>query len=162
MSEAATLGLVARGVRASVLRLPQVHDRDKQGLVTYLIELAREKGVSAYIGDGLNRWAAAHRLDVAPLYRLALERGRAGASYHAVAEEGVTLRAIAGAIGRGLQIPVVSISTEEATDHFGWLAHFAAMDSIASSALTQQRLGWLPDGQPGLIEDLDSATDFVG
>src|SRR5579863_780678 len=131
-SELAGLSVAERGVNVSVVRLPQVHDRHKQGLVTYSITLAREKGVSAYIGDGLNRWPAVHRLDAAPVYRLALEKGITGARYHAVAEEGVTAREIAEAIGRGLKIPVVSKSPEETAGHFGWLAMFAGMDMPAS------------------------------
>jgi nucleoside-diphosphate-sugar epimerase len=154
-SEFAAEAVAARGVRVSVVRLPQVHDTYKQGLVTYLIALAREKGVSAYVGDGLNRWPAIHVLDAAPLYRLALEKGSAGARYHAVAEEGVPLREIAEAIGRGLRIPVVSKSPEEAAGHFGWLGFFAGTDGPASSALTQQRLGWRPMQKAGMIEDLD-------
>jgi nucleoside-diphosphate-sugar epimerase len=154
-SELAAASVAARGVRVSVVRLPQVHDRVKQGLVTYAIAVARQKGVSAYVGDGRNRWAAVHLLDAAPLYRLALEKGAAGARYHAVAEEGVPVREIAEAIGRGLKIPVVAISPEEAAGHFGWLAFFAAMDAPASSVLTQQRLGWRPTQKPGLIDDLD-------
>jgi len=150
-------------VRVSVVRLPQVHDPVKQGLVTHLIALAREKGVSAYVGDGLNRWPAVHRLDCARLYRLALEKGAekgsAGARYNAVAEQGVPLREIAEAIGRGLKVPVVSKSTAEAGEHFGWLAHFVGADVPASSALTQQRLGWLPTG-PGLIADLNAMNYF--
>jgi nucleoside-diphosphate-sugar epimerase len=143
-------------VRVSVVRLPQVHDRDRQGLVTYAMALAREAGVSAYVGDGLNRWTAVHRDDAAPLYRLALENGEAGARYHAIAEEGVTVREIAEVIGRRLNVPVVSKSVEEAAGHFGWLAHFAAMDAPASSQLTQQRLGWrVTPSLPGLIADLE-------
>jgi nucleoside-diphosphate-sugar epimerase len=155
VSEQTAEALVAQGVRTSVVRLPQVHDTIKQGLVTYLIALAREKEVSAYIGDGLNRWPAAHGIDAAHLYRLALEQGTAGARYHAVAEEGVPVREIAEAIARGLNIPAVSISREEAAGHFGWLAMFAGLDCPASSALTQQRLGWHPTAQPGMIEDLN-------
>ena len=154
-SELAGVSVADRGVNVSVVRLPQVHDVYKQGLVTYSIALAREKGISAYIGDGLNRWPAVHRLDAAPVYRLALEKGVAGARYHAVAEEGVTARAIAEAIGRGLKIPVVSKSPSEAAAHFGWLGIFAGMDMPASSALTQQRLGWHPTDKPGMIADLD-------
>src|SRR5271155_403421 len=119
-SEAAAATLAERGVCASVVRLPQVHDQVKFGLITYLIALAREKGVSAYVGEGLNRYAAVHCLDAAQLYRLALEKGAAGARYHAVAEEGVTLREIAEVIGRGLNAPVVTKSREEAAGHFGW------------------------------------------
>ncbi len=153
-SELAAASVAATGVRVLVVRLPQVHDPFKQGLVTPLIAVAREKGVSAYVGDGLNRWPAVHRLDAARLYRLVLEKGVAGARYHAVAEEGVPAREIAEAIGRGLKIPVVSKSPEEAAAHFGWLAMFAGFDLQASSALTRQRLDWHPTG-PGLIADLD-------
>lgn len=160
VSEQTAALLAARGVRASVVRLPQVHDRVKQGLVTYAIATAREKGVSAFVGDGLNRWPAVHRLDAAPLYRLALEKGVAGARYHAVAEEGVPLRDIADAIGRGLKVPVVAMSPEEAAQHFGFLGFFVGVDCPASSALTQERLGWRPTMQPGLIADLDHATAF--
>ena len=156
-----TAALVAsRGVRASVVRLPQVHDTVKQGLVTFLIDLAREKGVSAFVGDGLNRWSAVHRLDAAPVYKLALEKRTAGARYHAVAEEGVPLREIADAIGRGLKVPVVSKSPEEASEHFGWLAHFAGADMPASSKLTQERLEWRPTQSAGLIADLDHMSYF--
>jgi nucleoside-diphosphate-sugar epimerase len=153
-SELAAASVAATGVRVLVVRLPQVHDPFKQGLVTFLIAVAREKGVSAYVGDGLNRWPAVHRLDAARLYRLVLEKGVAGARYHAVAEEGVPAREIAEAIGRGLKVPVVSKSPEEAAAHFGWLAMFAGLDLQASSALTQQRLNWHPTG-PSLIADLD-------
>lgn len=154
-SEQATDALAAQGVRASMVRLPQVHDQVKQGLVTYLIALAREKGVSAYVGDGRNRWSAVHRHDAARLYRFVLEKGSAAARYHAVAEEGVPLREIAAAIGRGLKVPVVSKSPEEAAAHFGWLGLFVGLDGPASSALTQQCLGWRPTPQPGMIADLD-------
>ncbi|WP_159014543.1 SDR family oxidoreductase [Acidisoma sp. S159] len=153
-SELAGASLSAAGVNVSVMRLPQVHDTVKQGLITPAVALAREKGVSAYIGDGLNRWPAAHVLDVARLYRLALEKREAGARYNAVAEEGISVRDIAEVIGRGLKVPVVSLSPEEAADHFGWLAAFAGLDLPASSAQTQQRLGWQPTG-PGLIADLN-------
>ena len=154
VSEAAADALVEGGVRASVVRLPQVHDPVKQGLITYLVAIAREKGVSAYVGEGQNRWAAAHVSDAARLYRLALEKQEKGARYHAVAEEGVRLKDIAEAIGKGLKIPVVSLSPEEAGAHFGWLGHFAGLDLTASSAITQQHLGWHPTG-PGLIADLN-------
>jgi nucleoside-diphosphate-sugar epimerase len=156
-SEVTAVALASRGVRASVVRLPQVHDTVKQGLVTYLIAIAREKGVSAYVGDGRNRWAAVHRRDAARLYRLALEKGSAGGRYHAVAEEGVPLREIAEAIGRGLKVPVVSKPPEEAAEHFGFLGTFAGADAPASSALTQERLGWRLTQRPGLIADLDGA-----
>lgn len=159
VSEQAALALVSQGVRASVVRLPQVHDPVKQGLVTYLIAVAREKGVSAYVGDGMNRWPAAHVLDTARLYRLALEKQEAGARYHAVAEEGVLLRDIAEAIGRGLQVPVVSLSPAEAGPHFGFVGTFVGLDMPASSALTQERLGWHPTG-PGMIADLEQGHYF--
>jgi nucleoside-diphosphate-sugar epimerase len=165
VSEETAASLAARGVRASVVRLPQVHDRVKQGLVTYMIAIAREKGVSAFVGDGLNRWPAVHVLDAAHLYRLALEHGAlekqpVEARYHAVAEEGVPLREIAEAIGRGLNVPVVSKSPEEAAQYFGFLGFFVGVDCPASSALTQERLGWRPTTQPGLIADLNHARYF--
>ena len=153
-SEATAAALSAGGVSASVVRLPQVHDPVKQGLITYLVALAREKGVSAYVGEGLNQWAAVHVLDAARLYRLALENHEAGARYHAVAEEGVPLREIAEVIGRGLKIPVVAMSQEKADAHFGFLARFAGMDLRGSSAKTQERLNWRPTG-PQLIADLE-------
>jgi nucleoside-diphosphate-sugar epimerase len=159
-SEATAASLAAQGVNVSVVRLPQVHDRVKQGLVTYVIAIARAKGVSAYVGEGLNSWPAVHLLDAAPLYRLALEKGSAGARYHAVAEEGVPVREIAEAIGRGLKVPVVSKSPKEAGEHFGWLGMFAGFDMRASSALTQERLGWHPTTQPGPISDLEDLRYF--
>jgi nucleoside-diphosphate-sugar epimerase len=161
-SEFAAEALAARGVRVSVVRLPQVHNMEKQGLVTYSIAVAREKGVAAYVGDGLNRWPAVQVLDAAPVYRLALEKGPNRARYHAVAEEGVTAREIAEAIGRGLKIPVVSMSAEEAAGHFGWMAFFAGLDMPASSELTQQRLGWRPKQKAGMIEDLDHMNWSAG
>jgi nucleoside-diphosphate-sugar epimerase len=153
-SEAAVKELMARGVNTSVVRLPQVHDTRKQGLVPYLLAVAREKGVSAYIGDGSNRWPAAHVSGVARLYRLTFERAEPGAIYHAVDEEGVPMKAIVEAHARGLKVPVISIKPEEAEAHFGWLAHFAGHDMPSSSAHTQQKLNWKPMG-PGLIADLD-------
>ena len=163
VSEVTAVALMERGVHASVMRLPQVHDTVKQGLVTYAVAIAREKGVSAYVGDGLNRFPAVHLIDAAHLYRLAFEKGAAkdnrGARYHAIGEEGVPLRDIAEAIGRGLKVPVVSKSPEEAGEHFGWLAMFMGLDMPASSALTQQRLGWRPT-QTGLIDDLNHARYF--
>jgi nucleoside-diphosphate-sugar epimerase len=159
VSEQAALAFISKGVRASVMRLPQVHNTIKQGLVTYLIALAREKGVSAYVGEGRNRWAAAHVLDVARLYRLALEAQEAGAKYHAVAEEGVPMRDIAEAIGRGLKVPVVSLSPEKVAAHFGWLAVFAGADLVAASEKTRKKLGWNPTG-PGLIADLEKMKYF--
>jgi nucleoside-diphosphate-sugar epimerase len=152
VSEQAALSL--KGVRASVMRLPQVHDTVKQGLITPAVAIAREKGVSAYVGEGRNRWAAAHISDVARLYRLALEKNEVGAKYHAVAEEGVPMRDIAEAIGRRLKLPVKSISAEDASAHFGWLAMFATHDLLASSEKTRKKLGWNPTG-PGLIADLE-------
>jgi nucleoside-diphosphate-sugar epimerase len=162
-SEEAAASVAARGVRVAIVRLPQVHDTLKQGLVSYAIRLAREKGVSAYIGDGLNRWPAAHRLDTARLYRLALQQtehmtdGRA--TYHAVAEEGVPVRDIAEVIGRGLNVPAVSLAPQDAAGHFGWLAAFVGRDLPASSAQTRQTLGWNPSG-PGLISDLENMRYF--
>ncbi len=137
------------------MRLPQVHDTVKQGLITPLIALSREKGISAYVGNGANRWPAAHVTDVARLYRLALEHHAAGARYHAVAEEGVAMRDIAGAIGAGLGVPVASLSPAEAADYFGWLALFASLDMPASSAWTRATLGWVP-ARPGLPADLQA------
>ncbi|HTJ90402.1 MAG TPA: SDR family oxidoreductase [Acidocella sp.] len=156
VSEQTALSL--KGVRASVMRLPQVHDISKQGLLTYAVAVAREKGVSAYVGEGRNRWAAAHISDVARLYRLALEKNEGGVKYHAVAEEGVPMRDIAEAIGRGLHVPVKSISAEEAPAHLGWLAMFADHDLLASSEMTRKKLGWNPTG-PGLIADLEQLAD---
>jgi nucleoside-diphosphate-sugar epimerase len=153
-SEVAVKGLTARGVNTSVVRLPQVHDTRKQGLVPYLLAVAREKGVSAYIADGSNRWPAAHVSDVARLYRLAFEKAEPGAIYHAVDEEGVSMKAIVEAHARGLKVPVISIKPEEAEAHFGWLARFAGHDMPSSSALTQEKLNWKPTGT-GLIADLD-------
>jgi nucleoside-diphosphate-sugar epimerase len=158
-SEATAAALEARGVNASVVRLPQVHDPVKQGLISYLVAVARERGVSAYVGEGMNRWAAVHVLDAARVYRLALEKGVAGARYHAVAEEGVPLREIAEVIGRGLKAPVVSMSPEEAAAHFGFLGRFVGMDLRGSSAKTQEGLGWHPTG-PGLIADLEQMRYF--
>jgi len=153
-SELAADSVAEQGVNVSVVRLPQVHDTRKQGLITHAVQVARAKGVSAYIGEGVNRWPAAHVLDVARLYRLVLEKHEPGSRYNAVAEEGVSMRKIAEVIGRGLKIPVVSLSHEQAQAHFGWLAMFAGSDMPAASAKTRQRLGWHPTG-PGLIADLD-------
>ncbi len=153
-SEEAAAAVAAQGGNVSVVRLPQVHDTVKQGLVSYLIAIAREKGVCAYVGDGRNRWPAAHVRDVARLYRLAIERAEAGAKYHAVAEEGVPQREIAEAIARCLKIPAQSIAMDEAPAYFGWLAVFATRDMPASSDLTREKLGWHPAG-PGLLADLD-------
>lgn len=153
-SEQAAAAVSQGGVNVSVVRLPQVHNTVRQGLVSYAVAVAREKGISAYVGDGLNRWPAAHVLDTARLYRLALEKQKAGSIYHAVAEEGMPVRDIAEVIGRGLKLPAVALSPEEAAGHFGWLAAFVASDVPASSAQTQERLGWHPTG-PGLIADLE-------
>jgi nucleoside-diphosphate-sugar epimerase len=153
-SEEAAAALAAKGINVSVVRLPQIHDTVKQGLITYAIEVARAKNVSAYIGDGRNRWPAAHVLDTARLYRLALEKAEPGAKYHAVAEEGVAVREIAEVLGRRLKMRTVSIAPEEAAAHFGWLSMFAGRDSPASSEQTRKRLGWHPTG-PGLIADLE-------
>ena len=155
-SEEAAQAAAAQGVNASVVRLPQVHDTQKHGLITYAIDLARAKGVSAYVGEGANRWTAAHVSDVARLYRLALERGERGARYHAIAEEGIAMRGIAEAVGRRVGVPAKSITAEEATAHFGWMAMFATHDVPASSALTREKLGWTPVG-PGLIADIEAA-----
>jgi nucleoside-diphosphate-sugar epimerase len=160
VSESAAFAFAERGVRVSAVRLPQVHGGDgKAGFVGYLYEIARQKGVSAFVGDGSNRWAAAHRADVAPVYRLALEKGVAGARYHAVGDEGVRLRDIAEIIGRQLNVPVVSIPQDKAAEHFGWLALFASGDVPSSSALTQQRLGWKPTNI-GLIADISKPGYF--
>ena len=153
-SEIAGHAMLGQGVNVSVVRLPQVHDTFKQGLISPLIEIARAKGVSAYVGEGGNRFPAAHVIDVARLYRLALEKSETGARYHAVAEEGIALRTIAEVLGKGLKLPVKSLSMDEAKEHFGWMAMFAGMDLWASGAKTQQRLNWHPTG-PGLIEDLE-------
>jgi nucleoside-diphosphate-sugar epimerase len=153
-SEETTAKLAADGLNTSVVRLPQVHDPARQGLISPWIAIAREKGAFAYVGDGRNRWAAAHISDVARLYRLAIEKAEPGAIYNAVGEEGVPARDIAETIGRRLKVPVKSISAEEAGGYFGWLAHLAARDMPASSELTQKKLGWRPTG-PGLIADLE-------
>jgi len=160
VSEQAGLAYASRGVRAMAIRLPQVHGADgKAGLITYLLESARQKGAAAYVGEGTERWAAAHRQDVARLYRLALEKGVADGIYHAVGEEGVPMRQVIDVIGRALNVPVVSIGLEQAGDYYGPLARFAGLDMPASSALTQQRLGWTPTGI-GLIADIGQPGYF--
>ena len=159
-SEVATLALAPRGVRATVIRLPPtVHGEGDHGLIPTIISSARKNGVSAYVGDGQNRWPAVHRLDAAKLFRLALEKGAAGARYHAVAEEGVPFREIAELIGRRLNLPVVAQSPKQAASHFSWLSSFVSADNPASSKLTQEQLGWRPT-QPGLMTDLDRPSYF--
>jgi nucleoside-diphosphate-sugar epimerase len=157
-----TLDLASRGVCSSVMRLPPTNHGDgDHGFVATLVAIARDKGVSGYIGDGSNRWPAVHRLDSARLFRLALEEAPAGSTLHAVADQGVPIRDIADVIGRNLNLPVVSITPEDARQHFAWLAPFLAADSPASSALTQKLLGWQPV-QPGLIDDLAEGHYFNG
>ena len=159
-SEQAALALGARGVRASVIRLPpSVHGDGDHGFVPALIDIARKHGTSAYIGEGINRWAAVHRRDAARLYRLALEGGEAGAAYHAVADEGVATRAIAEVIGLRLGVPVVGLEADRTAEHFGWMGRFFGTDLPASSALTRQRLGWRPE-HTGLLADIDRDQYF--
>lgn len=157
-SEKAVLSLAAQGIRSSVVRLPPpVHDERTQGLATRLIDLAKKRGASAYVADGQNRWAAVHRLDAARLFRLAMEMGAPGSRYHAVAEEGLPLRAIAESIGRRLNVPAISKTRDEAAAHFGWLAPFVSADNPASSQLTRDRLAWNPVHR-GLLEDLSQSA----
>jgi nucleoside-diphosphate-sugar epimerase len=159
-SEDATVSMAQRGVRSSVVRLaPTVHGEGDRGFVSSLIGIARAKGVSAYVGDGSNRWPAVHRLDAARLFRLAVEAAPAGSRWHGAAEEGVPFRDIAAAIGRQLKLPTASISAEEAGAHFSWLGGMVALDNPASSALTRQRLGWQPQ-QPTLIADIEQGHYF--
>ena len=150
--------LLQDGINVSVVRLPQVHDPVKQGLITPLIQIFRGTGSVAYVGEGLNRWPAAHISDVARLYALAVDKREKGARYNAVGEEGVTVRDIAEALGRGLKLPVVSATGDQIAAHFGWMAMFAGLDMPASSAQTQAKLGWTPTG-PSLLADLD-AMDY--
>lgn len=159
-SEKAGNALLEAGVDVRVVRLPQVHDTIKQGLITSYIDQARRTGSVAYIGEGSNRWSAGHVRDVARAYALVLEVGRRGARYHAVGEEGVALRSIAEAVANGLNLPVASLPPSEAERHFGWLSMFAGIDMAAASAWTREQLGWVPEG-PGLIADLE-AMDYSG
>jgi nucleoside-diphosphate-sugar epimerase len=160
-AEHAALALAARGIRSSIVRPgASVHGEGDHGFVPRLIEIARETGTSAYVGDGSNRWPGVHRLDAARLFRLALEEAPAASVLHAVADEGVPTREIAAVIGRHLGLPVVAVPRDEATEHFGWLGRFFATDLAASSALTQQLLGWEPV-HPGLIADLDAGHYFL-
>jgi nucleoside-diphosphate-sugar epimerase len=155
-----TLSFASRGIRSSVLRLPPtVHGEGDQGFMAALVGIARDKGVAGYIGDGSNRWPAGHRLDAANLFRLALEKAPAGSVLHAAGDEGVPIRAVAEVIGRHLDLPVVSVSPENAGDHFSWMGGFIGLDSPASSALTRELLGWQPT-QLGLIDDLDKGHYF--
>jgi nucleoside-diphosphate-sugar epimerase len=160
-SENTSIALADAGVRSAAIRLsPSVHGRGDHGFVPILIGIAREKGVSAYIGEGRNRWPAVHRLDAARVYRLALERGAQAGHFHAVAEEGVTFKEIAEVIGRRLNIPVVSKSSTEAAEHFGWFVMFEAIDAPTSSARTRAKLDWKPQ-QPELIADVDHPAYFA-
>ena len=162
VSEQAAFSAASRGTRVAVVRLPpSVHGDGDHGFVPLLIGIARQKGAAAFIGDGSNHWPAVHRLDAAKAYRLVLERGEAGARYHAVAEQGVPFREIAAVIGRRLDVPVVGKTPEEAADHFGWFARFAAIDNRVSSRRTRDALGWEPTG-PGLIADIDRPGYFGG
>ena len=155
-----TLSLASRGVRSSVVRLPPtVHGEGDTGFMAAIVGIARDKGVSGYIGDGANRWPAVHRLDAAHLFRLAVEKAPAGSALHAIADEGVPIRAIAEVIGRHLNLPLAAIAPEDAAEHFAWLSGFLAIDSPASSALTRELLSWQPT-QPGLIDDLDKGHYF--
>ena len=154
------LSLASRGVRSSIVRLPPTNHGDgDNGFMATLVSIARDKGVSGYIGDGTNRWPAVHRLDSAHLFRLALEKAPAGSTLHAVADEGVPIRDIADVIGRHLNVPVVSIAPEDAGEYFTWLGGFIGLDSPASSTLTRELLEWQP-AQPGLIDDLDKGHYF--
>jgi nucleoside-diphosphate-sugar epimerase len=160
LAEGLAKGLAPRGVRSSIVRPgPSVHGEGDHGFVPVLIEIARTKGASGYVGDGSNRWPAVHRLDAARLYRLALENAAPGSVFHAIADEGVPTREIAEIIGRHLDVPAVSIAPDQAAEHFGWIGAFFALDAPASSAMTQEQLGWKPT-HPGLVEDLEAGHYF--
>lgn len=160
-TETLVRGAAARGVRSAVIRLPPItHEAGDGGFLPPLVDIAREKGVAAYVGDGANRWPAGNRADAADLYRLALEKGEPGAAYHAVGDEGVPTRAIAEAIGKRLGLPTASLPADQAADHFGFFAIFASLDLASSSRLTQQRLGWRPT-HAGLIEDIETAPELA-
>lgn len=159
--ETPTMTAAANGIRSSLVRLsPTVHGNGDKGFIRILADIARAKGVSAYIGEGLNTWPAVHRFDAAKLFTLALEKGTAGTRYHAAAEEGVAFRDIAEAIGKGLNLPVVSIGPDKVAEYFGWFANFAAINCRASSAKTQRELGWTPTG-PGLLDDIAQGHYFA-
>jgi nucleoside-diphosphate-sugar epimerase len=157
-----TLSFASRGVRSSVLRLPPTcHGDGDNGFMAAIVAIARDKGISGYVGDGTNRWPAAHRLDVALLFRLALEKAPAGSTLQAIADEGVPIRDVAEVIGRHLDVPVAAIAPEQANEHFGFLGGLLALDSPASSALTRELMDWAPT-QPGLIDDLEQGHYFSG
>ncbi|SDT90640.1 Nucleoside-diphosphate-sugar epimerase [Stappia sp. ES.058] len=154
VSEQVAMALTDSGVRVSVIRMPQVHDQSRQGFASYLMDHARNHGVSAYVGDGQNRWPAVHRLDAARLYSLVLDNDASGERYHAVGEEGVAVRDVAEAIGKRLDVPVTSLSEEDSASHFGWLDRIARMDVPASSDLTRQNLNWQSMQKADLIQDI--------
>lgn len=158
VSEQAANSLIEQGLNVSVIRMSQIHDLDRQGMATYMIEHARKTGISAYIEEGENRWASIHKEDAAVIYALALEKGDAGSRYHAVSEEGIRVREVAEAIGLALNIPVKSMKIEEAREHFGWLAGPVSMNTQASSTLTQEKLTWLPNHYPDFISDLRNSS----
>lgn len=158
-SELAALEAGRRGVDVRIVRLPQVHGPNDHGFTRILIDVTREKGVAAYTGDGANVWPAVHRLDAGLLYRLVLDKGKAGTNYHCVGEKGVPARDIVGVISRKLNLPLISIEPEQAAEHFGWFAHFAGMNNPSSSELTREWLGWQPT-HPGLLEDLENENYF--